>query len=102
MIVNVFKIGFAVLWLASEDRGAPLSCFDGPDGRYTGRHALLLVAPSRVDVAGFPLFRAMSRSRSRVSTSRARAQAFYMLREAVMIVYTLYFVIDRMLYRIYE
>ena len=52
--------------IGSQFHAALPSCFDGPVDQYKGRHALLLVAPSRVDVFGFPLSRKRSRSRSRV------------------------------------
>ena len=67
-----------VLSVANEVHAALPSCFDGPVGQYKGRHALLLVAPSRVDV-GSPLSRTMPRSRSQVLRSPARARAFCML-----------------------
>ena len=78
-IVACLITRFAVLSVANEVPAALPSCFDGPVGQYKGRHALLLVAPSRVDVVGSPLSRTMPCSRSQVLRSPARARAFCML-----------------------
>ena len=79
-----------MLLVANEVHAASPSCFDGPVGQYKGPHALLLVAQSLVDVIGFPLSRTMPRSRSRMLRSRARAQAFCMLRAAEIILFALF------------